>query len=172
MNVIGICGLARSGKDTVADYIERKYGYRKFVLSDVLRDELISSGKEVTKKNMAELGNELRSEKGNDVVARMLYERCSDYGKVTVVGFRSPEEVDFFEKLTDSFFLVEVRASKSLRVDRAVFLGNDDVVSRDSDDVLKKGLDSVFSMATIIIDNDSSLDSLHLKVDDMMREIG
>lgn len=172
MRVIGISGVARSGKDTVADYINDKYGYEKFVLSDILRDKLASMGRDVTKKNMVELGNELRKEKGNDIVARLLYERCKDREKICVVGFRSPGEVDFFESVSESFFLIEVRASRSLRVERAKAHGMDDVSCRDYDDIIRKGLDMVLSMATIRIENESGLDELYGKVDDVIVQIG
>ncbi len=172
MKVIGVCGLARSGKDTVADYIESKYGFQKYVMSDVLRDELVRRNRNVSKRTMLELGNELREVRGTDVVAQMIYERCHDSGKVSVVGFRSPAEVDFFEKNADEFFLVEVRAPKGSRIARADALGKDDVSSRDHDDVINKGLDGVFSMASAVINNDSTPDELHLRVDKAMREIG
>lgn len=172
MNVIGVCGLARSGKDTVADYIEAKYGFQKFVMSDVLQDELVRRGRDVSKRTMLELGNELRDAKGTDVVAQMIYERCHGSGKVSVVGFRSPAEVEFFEKNADEFFLLEVRAPKGSRVARADAIGKDDVSLRDHDDVINKGLDGVFSMASAVINNDSTPDELHLRVDKAMREIG
>lgn len=172
MKIIGICGLARSGKDTVADYISSKYGYEKFVMSDALRDILVSRNKEVSKKSMLELGNELRGAKGKDIVARMVYERCKGFDRITVVGFRSPAEVEFFKKAADSFFLVEVRAPEGSRVKRARALGREDVSLRDHDDVINKGLDDVFSMASYRIDNDSTLDELYSKVDGMMRKVG
>ncbi len=170
MKVIGICGLARSGKDTVADYIESEYGFQKFVMSDVLRDELVKRGRDVSKRTMLELGNELRDSKGADVVAQMIYEHCRCFDKITVVGFRSPLEVEFFKRKACEFFLVDVRSPESSRVKRAH--GGEDVASRDNDDILKKGLDGVFSMATIVVENDSTLDDLHMRVDEVMREIG
>lgn len=172
MMIIGVCGLARSGKDTVADYLDSHYGFHKLVMSDVLKSELILRKKETTKKNMLELGNELRKAKGHDIVARMVYERCKGLEKITIVGFRSPSEVDFFQKASDKFFLVEVRAPKSTRVKRANELGREDVSFRDSDDILKKGLDGVFSMASVVIDNDSSLENLHTHIAEEMNEIG
>jgi len=119
MKIIGLAGLARSGKDTVADYIETKYGYKKFVLSDVLKDALKTEGKEPTKENMADLGNTLRKKSGKDIVAKMLYERCQNQKRITIVGFRSPEEVEFFRKKTKDFTLIEVRAPQNTRIRRS-----------------------------------------------------
>ena len=168
MKIIGLAGLARSGKDTVADYIESKYDYKKFVLSDVLKDELKNVGKEPTKENMAELGNTLRKKSGKDIVAKMLYEHCKNQKKITVVGFRSPEEVEFFRKKAKTFTLIEVRAPKDSRIKRS---SEKDISGRDKNDIAKKGLDEVFTMAKIKIDNDSTLESLYEKVDKIMKEI-
>ncbi len=170
MKVIGLAGLARSGKDTVADYIGSKYGYMKFVLSDVLKDELAKQGKEPTKENMADLGNTLRKKSGKDIVARMLYERCKGLDKITIVGFRSPEEVQFFQKKAKNFTLIEVRAPEQSRVKWAS--KQEDIKGRDKNDILKKGLEDVFSIAKIKIDNNSTLEALYAKVEKIMKDIG
>lgn len=170
MKIIGLAGLARSGKDTVADFIESKYGYRKFVLSDVLKDEFRKEGKEPTKENMADLGNALRKKYGKDIVARMLYERCKDLEKITIVGFRSPEEVQFFQKKAKIFVLMEVRAPEQSRIKWAS--KQEDIKKRDKNDISKKGLDDVFSMAKIKIDNNSTLEALYEKVEKIMKDIG
>lgn len=39
-NAIGLSGLARSGKTTAAEYIERRYGFQRFHIAEPLRDML------------------------------------------------------------------------------------------------------------------------------------
>ncbi len=36
--IIGLSGLARSGKNTVADILTYKYGYRQLAFADTLRE--------------------------------------------------------------------------------------------------------------------------------------
>jgi len=40
--IIGICGQARSGKDTIADYLSSKYNFRKIAFADKLKWALSS----------------------------------------------------------------------------------------------------------------------------------
>lgn len=40
MIILGLAGLARSGKNTIADYLVKHYGFVKFAFSDALYDEV------------------------------------------------------------------------------------------------------------------------------------
>lgn len=42
MNVIGLSGYARSGKDTVADILVRHHGYTRIAFADVMRDFMLA----------------------------------------------------------------------------------------------------------------------------------
>ena len=44
MKLIGICGKARSGKDTAADYIVEECGFNKYSMADPIRSMLDSIG--------------------------------------------------------------------------------------------------------------------------------
>ncbi|MBS3060126.1 MAG: AAA family ATPase [DPANN group archaeon] len=49
--IIGLTGLALSGKDQVAKHLQDKYGYRMLVFSDELKNEVEAKGLEMTKMN-------------------------------------------------------------------------------------------------------------------------
>lgn len=40
--IIGIAGYARSGKDTVANYLVEKHGFTRYAFADVMRDALLA----------------------------------------------------------------------------------------------------------------------------------
>lgn len=42
--IVGLCGLAKSGKTTVADYLVKEYGYKRVKFADPLKDMLRAIG--------------------------------------------------------------------------------------------------------------------------------
>ena len=69
--IFGITGYYGSGKDAVAKYLESK-GFIHHSLSDELRSELIKRNMKITRKNLIDIGNELRKEHGPGVIAKIL----------------------------------------------------------------------------------------------------
>lgn len=59
VRVIGLSGVARSGKDTVADYICDTYGYKKMSFADPIREALYKLNPDVTVNGLA--GSKLRT---------------------------------------------------------------------------------------------------------------
>jgi dephospho-CoA kinase len=171
MFVIGITGLARSGKDTVAGYISKKYGFQMLVLSrDTLDPELRKRGLPVTKETEAMLGDELRQKYGRDVLSRRILEKAKT-DKIVVVGFRTPEEAEYIKNRVDKFHLIEVFAPKEIRVERKSKEDFKDFFKRDSLDIKRKGLARVLEMTTLKINNDSTLQELHKRVDRVMGKL-
>ena len=66
--VIGITGKRGSGKDTVAEHLESKYGFHVLTYLDhVLAPVLKKEGKEITRENLINLALDMRKKKGNVV---------------------------------------------------------------------------------------------------------
>ena len=96
--VIGLTGLAGSGKGEVASYLFKKHNFSKFVFSDILREEaekrglLKNKSYEQSKKVLSILGRELREKSGKmEVLAEMLVEKIKsdNLENVVVDGFRA-----------------------------------------------------------------------------------
>jgi dCMP deaminase len=115
--IIGLTGSYCSGKDTVADHISKKYGYKHFSLSDVIRDMMKEAGIEPIRENLIVFGTKLREENGNGVLAKKVLGKTKDDGKYCITSIRHSDEVNELRKRSD-FILVNVDAPQDVRFGR------------------------------------------------------
>ena len=120
LEAIIVIGLARSGKDTVADYLERKHGYKKLVFSDLISEELQRQGLEVNKTNMSNIANDMRTQHGMDVLAKRMVEKMKKMReeKFVLVGPRSPEELSYVKKNCSKCIALKVETEREERFER------------------------------------------------------
>ncbi|HDH91660.1 MAG TPA: hypothetical protein ENF38_01775 [Candidatus Aenigmarchaeota archaeon] len=187
MLLIGITGLAGSGKSTVAEYLRRRFGFEHLTLSDILIEEAIRRGllndrfnknSEEVKLILSKLGNELRRKSGkNEIVALKMVEKIKKLNleRVCVDGFRSPEEVKVFKETFDNFFLILVDASKEIRFKRRKKLDPNldlkELEEREKLDLENKGLKKVLDMADFKLDNNGSLEELYSQIEKLMNKL-
>lgn len=165
--LLALTGLARSGKDTAAKYISRKYGFYWLDMSrDVLKAELAERKIEPTKENLSLVGDSLRKVYGNDIVAQKIIGIIREKGleKAIVSGVRSPEEAKYLEKSAGTFYLFSITANTERRIER----GGNTAISRDERDISNKGLSKVLEMADATIENNGTLDDFYRKIDKEM----
>ncbi|MDR1696027.1 MAG: AAA family ATPase [Endomicrobium sp.] len=115
--IIGFTGSYCSGKDTVADYIVKNYGYGHYSLSDVIRDSMKSEGIEPTRENLIVFGTNLRAENGNGVLAKKVLGLMGKERNYCITSIRHPDEVSELKKRKD-FILINVDAPQSVRFER------------------------------------------------------
>lgn len=126
--IIGIGGLPRSGKDSLAQYFMDN-GYFGVSLGDIVRDHarVRHSDKPdpISVENMTETSNWLRSERGADFALKIAQERFRVAVKanetlkgLVVFSVRAPAEVDYI--LQHDGELVWVEASDRTRYERAM----------------------------------------------------
>ena len=176
--VIGLAGMPGSGKSVVVD-TARELGYDIVVMGDVVRQETLARGLELTPQNVGKVMLELRQEKGNYVIAQKCIPKIEEQPspKVLVDGLRSLYEADIFKEHFAKFTLVAVHASPETRFNR---LSN----RRRSDDPaewqvfherdmreLSVGLGNVIAMAEQMIVNDNSFEHVKAKVKESLMRI-
>lgn len=177
--IIGLTGLAGCGKEEVADYLKKKYGFRVFNFSqDVLLSIAKERGIEPTKMNLSILGDELRKEKGMGALAHLLMEKIKkekDSDRIVISGFRSTEEVDYVRNEELNFYLVKVDADPMIRFSRRRPddpQTQEEFFARDKRDIENKGLGKVMKMADFTIKNNSSIEELYKDVDALVKKLG
>ncbi len=176
--VIGLAGMPGSGKSVVVD-TAREMGYAVVVMGDVIRQETLKRGLELTPQNVGKVMLELRQESGNYVIAQKCIPKIEEQTspKVLVDGLRSLFEADIFKEHFVKFSLIAVHASPETRFNR---LSN----RRRSDDPaewkvfkerdmreLSVGLGNVIAMAQQMIVNDNSFEHVKAKVKESLMRI-
>lgn len=121
--IIGLTGPICAGKDEVAKLLA-ELGFERLSLVETLRDEARARGIELTRKNLQDLGDELRKQEGVDVLARRVMRRVVPERHYTIESIRNPGEVAALRELAD-FVLVCVTASDSVRFERMISRGRE-----------------------------------------------
>ena len=178
--IIGLSGPYCAGTDTVGKILVEK-GFVWFSYSDILREEARKRGIELTRRNLQDLGDELRLKQGLGVLSKILIEKMED-GKNYVVGnIRNPGEVEELRKCKD-FILVNVDAPKELRFERMLQRGREKDAKTFSDFLRSEERDfgigqgkhgqqhaAVFEMADTKIINDGTVEELREKVERILK---
>jgi len=115
--IIGLTGTYGSGKDTVAEYLEKMRSFTHFSLSDVLRKELEKMGVPAVRENLIRIGTELRANEGHAVLAKRALEGFKPGYDFVVTSIRHPAEIEELKSRGD-FFMVNVDAPAALRFER------------------------------------------------------
>lgn len=172
-NVLGITGLSGCGKDTVAQYLKKKYNFEWFNFSDILLDECKKLKLEPTKMNLSKIGDKYRLEKGMGGLALSIFEKIKDCEKTNIVitGFRSTEEVDYIRNNVEEFTLMEIRTDPLLRWKRRKTSdpqNKEEFFERDRRDKELKGLGKVINMVDLTIINNDNISELNKKIDNFV----
>jgi len=124
--LVGLLGYAKSGKDTVADYLADNYGYKKIKFGDTLKHTLNESFKEIVMEDLVKrnipisfseidflveddrilkeklrpymiwLGETLREKNGVHYWINKALEKAGDATKIVVADIRREDELDLF----------------------------------------------------------------------------
>ena len=176
--IIGLTGGYGSGKDSVADYLVNEKGLEKISLSDFLRRECTEEGIELTRENLIDKGNELRSKFGPWVLGKMARDSMDPSKDYVVVSIRNPYEVKELKK-EKGFIMLYVTAPDELRyrrvnsrkrageryssIEEFLEMESREMESSDAD---AQNLSGVADMANIVLDNRyHNLEQLYSVVD-------
>jgi len=165
-------GLNGAGKTEACKILEKKYGFVRFSLSDILRERLREEGKDITRNNLLELGNKLRKEEGLDYLAREVWDKIEKekLKNVVVDSVRSVAEWRFLKE--KGFVFIQIHAPISLRIERIVKRARDpdeldfESFKRNEERELEGespesvNLRTVIENADLVVYNDGDLDKL------------
>ncbi|MCX7044196.1 MAG: AAA family ATPase [Candidatus Sumerlaeota bacterium] len=180
-HVIGVTGYFASGKDTAAEYIVSRKGFEHLSLSDMIRQRLREEGMEINIPNLTAMGNKIREERGPGALAEMALSAMKPECNYVVTSIRHPAEVAALRR-GGRFALVFVDAPIEIRYQRSVARGRAgdcasfeefkaaeqaQMTSKDSN---AQRLAECRDLADRIIVNDSTVESLYARLDEIISE--
>lgn len=179
--IIGLTGENCAGKGEAAEYLKKKSFYY-LSLSDVIREELEKQGKEITRENLIEKGNQLREKLGAGALGRITAEKVQEDKNYVIDSIRTPAEVEELQKLK-GFFLVHITAPARIRFERMKQRNREndpdsyekflefEQKELENKEKTKQNLKQTFLMAKKQIRNDETLGEVYKKLDNALVQI-
>ena len=125
MLIIGVVGQIASGKGILVSYLTEKLGFTSFSLSSAVHREIEKKGiKKYTRQMLQDMGDELRREFGDEVLAQRIIKAINEKkkDKIVIEGIRNPGEIEFLRN-NSNFILIGVKAIRKLRYKRLLIRG-------------------------------------------------
>jgi dephospho-CoA kinase len=178
--VIGLAGQIASGKDTIADYIVKKYGGISLSYSQSLRDILNRIFQPIDRANLVWLGQTLVDRFGTDILSKVLSKEIelSDKKIFVLSNIRREGDISCF-KDWPGFVLIGVETDPKICYERLTKR------SQNTDDQIKTWeqfqkdlqlstevtIDGLIKKSSIQVNNDGSLEDLYKQVDKIIEEL-
>lgn len=178
--IIGLTGRNCAGKGEVAEYLKKR-GFYYLSLSDIIREELASECKEVSREALCSKGNDLRKEFGPSVLAKRVIQKMEPDKNYIIDSIRSPAEVEELKKLKN-FFLLFVTAAPEIRFERMKERGREsdpktleefkrlEEAEAKNPEEYKLNLDETEKKSNASIRNNGSLEELNGNIDSALQD--
>ena len=114
----------------------------------------------------------LRRQEGMDAVAKRLDKRIKEKDNILLVGPRSIEEINYFQKKFPKLKIIKVVAGKNERFERRSDLDQQtekEFYQRDESDLERKGMQKVLDAAQLQMNNFGSLEEFQREVESVMQ---
>jgi predicted RNA binding protein with dsRBD fold (UPF0201 family)/dephospho-CoA kinase len=178
--VIGFVGFPGSGK-TEAALISQVEGFFPVAMGDAVRSYMCERDIELTERNVGEIANKLRAERGTDAIAKMcipVVRALSSKKKVVIDGIRGIAEVNAYRaEFKNDFKLIAISASSQIRFERVRGRSRSDDVSsfscfeeKDARE-LTWGLKEAINAAEFNISNEGTLEELRFSVSNVLKQM-
>ncbi|MDO8669414.1 MAG: AAA family ATPase [Candidatus Buchananbacteria bacterium] len=178
--IICLIGEMASGKDTVADYLSKKYKSKTISFSQPLRDILDRLYLPQTRINMAHLGIILRREFGQDMLSKTITSeiKASSNKLICLPNVRLKSDMAHIKKLSN-FVLIYIKADPKVRYHRITkrSQNKDDKTKtwaqflKDSKLSTETEIKKIAKGAKFTIDNNGDRRNLYSQVNEIMPKI-
>jgi dephospho-CoA kinase len=176
--IIGLVGEMGSGKDTVAKYLNEKYGVLLMRFADPIKETLKIYFEQSTREDQQWMYMALKERFGSDVLGRAIRKRVEDAeGVIAINGLRMPDDYDFMRSFENSYILY-VTADQKMRWERTTGRDEkaDDNITFEKFKEMEraeteKHIPEIGAKADLTIKNENSPEFLLAEVDKIMAKI-
>ncbi len=179
--IIGVTGATGAGKDTLARYLMESKGFFHISLSDIIREEAAARGVELTRRNLQDLGNQMRRKYGTGVFSQKALARIKRERSYVITSIRNPGEAEVLRQ-SAGFVLWAVDAPQEkrfLRISKRLRRKENEPITfanfKKSEarelapaDKSKQQLIQCVKTADFIIVNDADLPSFYEKIEKLL----
>lgn len=181
--IIGITGPSGSGKGTFVSFLQEKYNFIHFSVSDFLKEKVKEKNYPQGRDSLIKIANEIRKKYGGDYIVKKLYQKAVKSSKnIVIESIRNPIEAKFLKNKKNSFLLA-ITADVKTRYKRIIkrksekdnisfkkFLEQEkrEMFSKDPS---KQNIKRCIEMADYIIDNNKSITNLKKQIEEVIKEI-
>ncbi len=182
--MVGITGTMGAGKGEVSRYLAQRYGFTPLFVRDAIKEALQARGLPVDRDHMRELANQLRAQHGADWFVRTLLDRARQQrlDRVIIDSIRAPAEAEAVREAGGIILAVDAdrrlryervraRASETDQVSFEEFVRQEEAELTGAAGPNAQNLAAVMEDADVLLENDGSLDALHVKLDQLMAQL-
>jgi dephospho-CoA kinase len=179
MQVVGLMGSIGAGKGALSDYLHNKHGFEVVTMGDLVREETVEMGMEVTRDNLDKISKDRTGKFGPDYWMKKAANRIesSESKRVIIDGIRYPMDVEFFKKrFGDKILFVLVDADPKIRFERMKTRGRPGFPTtfekfqeheKRQDELFQ--ISKAFSMTDHRIDNGGTFEDLHDQIEKLVK---
>lgn len=177
MPILCIAGLIGSGKDTAAEYISKKYGYKIIDYANILREICRREGLTVTRDNL----QNLRIKYGNTFLAEEVVNRIknSKDSKIILTPLRRSEDFEMPKReFSNKVKLIVIEADAKIRFGRLKSRGREndpkdfkEFERQEAREMEIFNFEKTFSYADFKIKNNENIDVMKKEIDMIMKGI-
>lgn len=176
--IIGLVGESGSGKDTVAKYLNEKYGAKLMRFADPIKETLSIYFEQSSREDQQWMYLKLKERFGSDVLGRAIRKRVENAdGIIAINGLRMPDDYNFVRSFENNHILY-ITADQKLRWERTAGRGE----KADDNGTFKKfqelekvetevHIPEIGAKADFKITNEKDLDFLLKSADEIMVKI-
>lgn len=176
MTIIGLMGAIGCGKGTVADYLVANHDFRTVTMGDMVREEVLKRGLEITREGTTAVSEECRKKDPAYFIKKAIEKiKASGHDNWIIDGIRQPIDVREFRKAFPDIKFILVDVSPKLRFERMLTRGRadmpktyEDFIKQENLEKDKFHLDETFSQADITLSNEGTREELEANVREVL----